>query len=182
MTAEVWRDIAGYVGRYMVSNLGNVRSFPNASRSGVRLLKGMIDTNGYRQVLLRDGHSKRPKAKLVNRLVAEAFLPNPKHLPYVNHIDENPLNNTVGNLEWCDAKYNANYGTRTARMVKAQMNDPRKSRVIVRMSRAGEVLEEYPSLKEAQRSTGVRRSNIAACANGRKKTAGGFIWKYGDRK
>ena len=49
--------------------------------------------------------------KLVHRLVAETFIPNPKNLPEINHKDEDPANNSVENLEWCDRKYNENYGT-----------------------------------------------------------------------
>lgn len=47
----------------------------------------------------------------IHRLVAIAFIPNPNNYPMVNHKDENPKNNCVENLEWCDAKYNNNYGT-----------------------------------------------------------------------
>ena len=51
------------------------------------------------------------KQKLVHRLVAEAFIPNPQNLPEVNHKDENPANCNADNLEWCDRIYNMNYGS-----------------------------------------------------------------------
>ena len=43
--------------------------------------------------------------------MAQAFIPNPRHLPIINHKDENKVNNEAENLEWCDYKYNNNYGT-----------------------------------------------------------------------
>ena len=48
----------------------------------------------------------------VHRLAAQAFIPNPDNLPEINHKDENPGNNSVDNLEWCDRSYNNTYGTR----------------------------------------------------------------------
>ena len=46
----------------------------------------------------------------LHRLLAVHFIPNPNNLPFVNHIDENKLNNSINNLEWCTQVYNTNYG------------------------------------------------------------------------
>jgi hypothetical protein len=66
------------------------------------------------------------KYYLLHRIVAKNFLNNINNLKQVNHKDENKLNNSVSNLEWCDNKYNANYGTRTERI----LNTKRKKGII----------------------------------------------------
>lgn len=116
MPDEIWKDVVGYEGFYQVSNLGQVRSVVEAQKTG-RGHSGKMLTQykvkGYMIVnLSKHGIAKH---RGVHRLVADAFLNNPTHLPQVNHKDENPENNHVDNLEWCDSKYNVNYGTRTER-------------------------------------------------------------------
>lgn len=80
-----------------------------------RYLKGTVTQAGYTYVHLTAVNGKRKKERL-HRLVAIAFLPNPLDLPQVNHKDENKENNRADNLEWCDAKYNCNYGTRNQKI------------------------------------------------------------------
>lgn len=53
----------------------------------------------------------KAKHEKIHRLVALAFIDNPNNYPHVNHKDEDKNNNSVSNLEWCDIKYNNNYGT-----------------------------------------------------------------------
>lgn len=117
-STEEWRPVVGFVGYYEVSNLGNVRSISRKVREkspkggyfqeGRIIAKCMNNKGYYVAHLCRDGICVN---KFVHRLVAEAFIPNPNNLPQVNHKDENPSNNNVDNLEWCDCKYNINYGT-----------------------------------------------------------------------
>ena len=105
---EIFKEIEGYEGLYEVSNLGNIRSL----RKNI-ILKPALN-QGYLQVnLVKDGITK---VFLVHRLVAQAFIPNPNNLPLVNHKDYVKDNNNVENLEWCDSKYNNNYGTRNQRL------------------------------------------------------------------
>lgn len=106
---EVWKPIPGYEGLYDVSSEGRVWSIRNNL-----LLKQFIDKGGYKTVFLSKCGNK--KTCFVHRLVAQAFIENLYNYPQVNHIDENPLNNSVGNLEWCTSKYNSNYGGRLMRI------------------------------------------------------------------
>lgn len=113
---EIWKDVDGYEGLYQVSNLGRVKALPKYTYSKgypqlrkERVLKPVY-TGKYRNYLsvtFSDG-----KQYKVHRLVAIAFIPNPDGLPLVNHKDENPSNNTVGNLEWCTNSYNVKYSAK----------------------------------------------------------------------
>ena len=123
MQEEIWKDITGFEGLYQISNFGNVRVLDRICNSAIKnsnkvlrkgkLLKKYNKGGYYYAFLMKD--SKRYYFR-INRLVAMAFIPNPNNLPYVNHKDENPLNNHVDNLEWCTAKYNCNYGTRNSKI------------------------------------------------------------------
>ena len=113
---EEWKDIPGYEGLYEVSNMGNVR---NVRRN--KLLRLSKTNNRYIRVSLCKNGIKT--GLTVHRLVAEAFIPNPDNLPEVNHKDEDKSNNSVENLEWCDAKYNIHYGTRSDKVKKTQIKN-----------------------------------------------------------
>lgn len=91
---ENWKEIAGYE-KYFVSDKGRVKSL---KRGGERILKPQFNKKGYLIVNL----SKNGKVRgfLVHRLVAEAFVPNPKNLPEVDHLNDNPADCRADNLEW----------------------------------------------------------------------------------
>lgn len=112
----IWKDIVGYEGLYEVSNTGVVRTHANkttyTARHGIRRWKQkeLKEKNpsgrDVRVSLWKEGKSKD---YLVHRLVALAFLEKPEGKDCVNHIDGNPKNNNVSNLEWCDHKENNNH-------------------------------------------------------------------------
>lgn len=118
MIEEIWRSIKGYEGLYEVSSYGRVRSLDrydssNHFRKG-KLLKLKKENNGYiRITLCKCGIEKM---YMVHRLVANEFIDNPYKLPQINHKDENPTNNRVDNLEWCNQEYNNKYGLRLKRI------------------------------------------------------------------
>lgn len=102
-TKEEWCDIAGYEGRYQVSNQGNVRSLEYHNAKGVKrigLLKPAVDGSGYYRCALSKNNTLTTYK--IHRLVAMAFIPNPDNLPQVNHINGNKKDNRVDNLEWTD--------------------------------------------------------------------------------
>ena len=107
MEKEIWKDITGYEGYYQVSNKGRIRSVDRTviGRGGMKmfrksLIKGIYtDKLGYYHVgLSKEGVLKR---HLVHRLIALHFIPNPDNKRCINHIDHNPSNNELSNLEWC---------------------------------------------------------------------------------
>ena len=106
----MWKPVIGYEGLYEVSDSGQVKSLPKMcgrSKRSEKELKTFINSFGYFKVnLFKNSHGKQHS---VHRLVAEAFLPNPNHLPEVNHKDGNKFNNRVENLEWCTHSENAKH-------------------------------------------------------------------------
>lgn len=169
---EIWKDVAGYEGLYQVSNMGNVRSLPRPRTSGRIMSQSMA--RGYKKVALcSNGGVKWVK---VHRLVAETFIPNPNGLPQVNHKDENKLNNVAENLEWCDGKYNINYGTGILRGRKKA--GKAKSKKVAQYSLDGELLSVWDSMLCAARTLNIAQGGISNCCLGKNKTAGGYVWKF----
>lgn len=112
---EVWKPVVGYEGLYEVSNKGNVVSLKRNMRT---ILSPSIKSNGYLQLCLYK--KGKGKSLYVHRLVAESFLDRVDGKEQVNHLDEDKLNNSVENLEWCTSKENNAHGTRVVRMAKSQ--------------------------------------------------------------
>lgn len=173
MENEIWKDIEGYEG-YQVSNMGRVKSL-NYNHTGKEKIKKQLKLpNGYLQVNL--WKNRKRKQFLVHRLVACAFIPNPLNLPQVNHRNERKTENFVENLEWCDRKYNCNYGTRNQRVVE------KNSKPVIQYDQDGNFIREWPSTQEIERSLGYSHTGISFCCCGKYKQAYGYIWRYKEKE
>ena len=105
---EIWKDVKGYEGEYLVSNMGRVKSIKKkfGTLHQETILKPATIWTGYLRVgLVKD---KKSKSIFVHRLVAQEFIPNPENKPIINHINGDRTDNRVENLEWCTQKENCN--------------------------------------------------------------------------
>lgn len=179
---EIWKDIEGFEDLYQVSNMGRVRSLTRnkKGKNGVpcpiqgRIMKQHICFGYYYITLSKNG---KYKGFRVHRLVANAFIPNPDNLPQVNHKDENKANNCVDNLEWCDSKYNVNYGTGTERSRLSNTNG-KCSKTVLQYSLDGTFIKEWKSTMDVQRNLGFANSHISECCRGEQAYGYGYLWKY----
>ncbi len=184
---EEWKDVKGFEGLYQVSNCGRVRSLDRKvqNRHGIALKKGKVlsvaNTNKrYKKVNLWKNNVGQ--SFLVHRLVAEAFVDNPNSLPEVNHKDENPDNNHVDNLEWCDRLYNANYGTAIERASQKRRGVPIGEKAIRQYTIDGKFVKRYDSAMKAAEDINGDNSGICKCANGKYKTSYGYVWRWDDEQ
>lgn len=172
---EIWKDILNYEGFYQVSNYGRVKSLNRVVEGrwgkaviSEKILKSRKSKKGYLYVALYlNGKCKNIK---IHRLVAMTFIPNTLNLPQVNHKDENKENNKVDNLEWCDNKYNCNYGSHTINYMKA----------VNQYNMKGDFIKRWKSIKEASRILNINANCISSCCHHRIKTSGKYKWRFDD--
>ena len=168
---EVWRNIDEKEG-YQVSNTGNVRSYVN-NRHGLceepHMLKQQPNKHGYPTVCL--GRNNR---RLVSRLVAQAFIPNPDNLPLVRHMDDNPKNNHVDNLQWGTQKNNmedcVNHGRLVGNIYPAIES---KKRPVIAISIDRQECIHFNSQADAARELGLWPQHISNVLKGRISQTGG---------
>ena len=160
---ETFVKIEGFE-KYEVSNLGKVRNI----KSG-RVLKTSLNNNGYLRLFLCENNKR--KHLYLHRIIATAFIDNPDEKPCVNHIDENKLNNDLSNLEWCTVRENLIHGTRMKRIAEKHFKK------VIQLDSNDNVLNEFESMTQAEKKTGVLLKYISRCCNGRSKSAGGYKWR-----
>lgn len=172
---EIWKSVKGFEGLYEISNFGRLRNVPHfvtreyQTKTG-KLVKDKLFINqtilkqqkkkhiknGYTLIYLGFALKKDNKYynKLIHRLVAEAFIPNTHNYPIINHIDCNPQNNHVSNLEWCDYKHNNIHSNRIDKSRQSYLNNPNNRKpitlmdseynIIYKSNGINDLLEKYP--------------------------------------
>lgn len=175
MNVEIWKDIPGIL-CYEASNFGNIRSVDRTiyviggsptTRKG-KILSKKVNKQGREEVSIHG------KSYLVHRLVALAFIPNPNKLSQINHKDENPLNNNVDNLEWCDCYYNNTYNNRHITVGNKQ------AKPVYQYDRKGNLIKKWNNGREASKALSISRSGIrnACCCVDGYNAYKNYIWSY----
>lgn len=158
---EVWKVITEF-SDYEISSEGRVYSHHRN-----RIKKLVPDKDGYATTILYDkGRFKNCK---VHRLVAEAFIPNPKSLPQINHKNEVKNDNRVGNLEWCTHRYNLIYSD----------NAKSKRRMVGKYNMNGKLIKMYNSMTDVTKD-GYDQANVSKVCNGIRPHHKGYIWRFSD--
>lgn len=189
MEKEIWKDIESFEGLYQVSSKGRIRSLDRNvhHRNSCQFKKGIILLPlkaGANYLYVNLWKNNKRKFVGIHRLVALAFIPNPLGLKQVNHKDENKSNNNVSNLEWCDAKYNINYGTTRQKISEGVIRNNGFAVPIIQKDIYGNQIATFRSAAEAERATGICASSIRKVCKKRPwfKTAGGFYWEEISKK
>lgn len=172
---ERWKPIVGFHG-YWVSNFGRIYGHQN------KILNQILNKDGYYKVTLCVNGIHVDKR--VNRLVAEAFLPNPNNLPIVMHLDNDRTNNYVDNLSWGTYSENNKYmytcdrhpGSLTEEIREKALEKTRKPVMSINVKNGER--EYFISQHDAARSLNVSQQHIWGVLNGYRKTTGGYKFEY----
>lgn len=168
MNNEIWKDIKDYEGLYQVSNLGNVKR-----KKDNYVFKKSKNSSGYRVVTLTK--NKIEKSVSVHRLVANAFIPNPKNKSQINHIDGNKMNNIIDNLEWCTASENMEHAYKNNLEIL-------KGKKIIQYDNNMNIIKIWNKISDAEKQLNISHGKISMVCRGKRNKAGGYIWRYYNEK
>lgn len=183
---EIWKDIKDYEYKYQISNMGRVKIKENVTKrmnmGKLRnykqkeiIMKPQVNYERYLKVSLTDTNGVS-KNKVIHRLVASHFIDNKNNYPMVNHIDGDITNNRADNLEWCTNSMNITHAIEKLGFKPNTKGISPPSPVVQIDIKTGEVVNEFETISKAMKVTGVK--HISCVCRGKRKSAGGFFWKY----
>jgi hypothetical protein len=166
------KDILWFEWLYAVTHEWRIWSYPKYRSKKWKFLKNVPDPQWYLHLGLSVKWNK--KMLSVHRAVAQAFIPNPDNKPQVNHIDWNPSNNHVSNLEWCTCYENQAHsinilGKKTWLQFEKRISQHNKDWSLVKV---------WESQRIASRELWFNQSNISKCCLWTRETAHWFRWSF----
>ncbi len=172
-----WRDIPEFP-HYQINRAGQIKRLDAIIRDsrGVdfyrkgRILNDRKNKNGYVQITLCENGI--PYHRFIHTILAKVFIPNPYNLPLVNHIDENPSNNDLSNLEWCDYSYNAKHSIN-----KIRKGHEKEQKAVYRIDINTKEEIRYNGIREAARKNKTHHTNIRYAILHNTYCAG-YKWRY----
>lgn len=186
MENEIWKDIPGYEGLYLISNFGNAKRIERLQFTSKRkprvieegFLKPCFGRAGYLRISLS---SERGRVKMyLHRAVGLAFISNPLSKKEINHKDGIKTNNNVSNLEWCSHRENVIHAIKTGlKIYKSPTNEQLKKisglnnhqTKMVMCTITGELMSGL----EASKRSGVPRSTLYGWLNGERPNKSSYI-------
>ncbi len=172
---EVFKDIPGYNGEYQATTKGRIYSVKSE-----KFMKLRKNHNGYLTVMLyRNG---KQKVHFVHLLVLATYEDRPSRKHECNHKNSVRDFNELTNLEWVTKSENAihgfKYGNREVQKPNLGLTGglSKLSKKVSKFDLHGKFISHFDGVSEAERLTGIK--NISAVCLGKRKSAGGFIWKF----
>lgn len=159
-----WREVKEY-SNYEVNQFGEIRH-----KTRKKVLKPRSNNGGYQYVNFKINGKNINFA--VHRIVANAFIPNPKGYTEINHKDHDRTNNCVDNLEWVDSSQNKQH---------AYLKDENKSsrgKAVIQRSKDGTYIKTFETISKAAKEMNCSIAAISNCCLGRTKTSQGFLWSF----
>lgn len=204
-----WKNIEGLETKYQVSNYGHVKRLFRIHINNIGKKHTYTEKIFYPKPINNDETyynriSYGLNRDFTHRLVAKTFLKNPFNLPEVNHKEGNKKyfnfagtyknNYEDGNLEWCNRKQNMEHASKNGLLNR----DSEKRKEAVRKNQKisieknkepvlmydtdGNYLAQFESMKMAGHLLNIEKTNISRSCRKEGFTAGGFIWKYKNKK
>ena len=168
MNAEVWKPIKGYESLYEISNRGTIRKINNK-----KLKMPHKHRMGYLKVMLYS--NGKEKSFYLHRLIAKAFIPNPKNYPCVNHINGTKNDNSINNLEWCTRSQNTQHAYNTG-LIKSGKDHVQSKALVVTDKNGNDVKILYGN--NQWKAFGLDQASVIKCLKGIRKQHKGYTFRY----